>query len=321
MTQYAAIIYSRDVDWTQPQYADVTAQYARSRRRPAPSSAEVPRSTPPRPPPPCGSRRKGGTTARPPTGPTPRPRRPSPASTCSSAPTSTRQCRSPRPSRAPGTGSSRCAPSSSSRCERRRLGGGSRSPPRTPTAPWPRSCGSRAVTSSPPSPAGPATSRSPRTPCRTRACARCRPGRATASPTTRSRGCAPRPAGCAVDLIRRESARGPKEALAFGSAHRGTVLPEEDPGPEVVDDDLLRLVFTCCHPSLAAGDPGGPGPAHPVRAEHRGGGPRPRRLRAHHGQAAHPGPPEDPAGRHPLPGAVGRTTCPSAGTPCSPRPT
>jgi RNA polymerase sigma-70 factor, ECF subfamily len=55
---------------------------------------------------------------------------------------------------------------------------------------------------------------------------------------------------CAVDLIRRESARGPKEALAFGSL-TGTVLPEEDPGPEVVEDDLLRLVFTCCHPSLA----------------------------------------------------------------------
>ena len=27
MTQYAALIYSRDVDWTQPEYADETAQY------------------------------------------------------------------------------------------------------------------------------------------------------------------------------------------------------------------------------------------------------------------------------------------------------
>ena len=27
MTQYAALIYSADVDWTQPQYADVTAEY------------------------------------------------------------------------------------------------------------------------------------------------------------------------------------------------------------------------------------------------------------------------------------------------------
>ena len=56
---------------------------------------------------------------------------------------------------------------------------------------------------------------------------------------------------CAVDLIRRESARGPKEALATGPLTEA-LLPEEDPEPEVVDDDLLRLVFTCCHPSLAA---------------------------------------------------------------------
>ena len=54
---------------------------------------------------------------------------------------------------------------------------------------------------------------------------------------------------CAVDLIRREAARGPKEALAHGPLT--DPLPEEDPGPEVVEDDLLRLVFTCCHPSLA----------------------------------------------------------------------
>ena len=54
----------------------------------------------------------------------------------------------------------------------------------------------------------------------------------------------------AVDLIRREAARGPKEALATGPLPE-VALPDEDPEPEVVDDDLLRLVFTCCHPSLA----------------------------------------------------------------------
>ncbi len=49
----------------------------------------------------------------------------------------------------------------------------------------------------------------------------------------------------AVDLLRREARRAGKEAEAM------TFL---DPGPEpaeVVRDDLLRLVFTCCHPSLA----------------------------------------------------------------------
>ena len=54
----------------------------------------------------------------------------------------------------------------------------------------------------------------------------------------------------AVDVIRREAARAPKEALATGPAAE-VVLAEEDPEPGVVEDDLLRLVFTCCHPSLA----------------------------------------------------------------------
>jgi RNA polymerase sigma-70 factor (ECF subfamily) len=48
----------------------------------------------------------------------------------------------------------------------------------------------------------------------------------------------------AVDLIRREAARGPKEAAAMS-------IPDEEPEPSAVADDLLRLVFTCCHPSLA----------------------------------------------------------------------
>ena len=54
----------------------------------------------------------------------------------------------------------------------------------------------------------------------------------------------------AVDLIRREAARAPKEALAAGTDPL-VVLPDEEPEPAVVEDDLLRLVFTCCHPSLA----------------------------------------------------------------------
>ncbi len=50
----------------------------------------------------------------------------------------------------------------------------------------------------------------------------------------------------AVDLVRREAARDGKEAAAVSCA-------PPDPGtppPEVVRDDQLRLVFTCCHPSL-----------------------------------------------------------------------
>ncbi|MGN9914407.1 RNA polymerase sigma factor [Phytohabitans sp. LJ34] len=49
----------------------------------------------------------------------------------------------------------------------------------------------------------------------------------------------------AVDIIRREARRAGKEAEATMFFE-----PEADP-PEVVRDDLLRLVFTCCHPALS----------------------------------------------------------------------
>jgi RNA polymerase sigma-70 factor (ECF subfamily) len=49
----------------------------------------------------------------------------------------------------------------------------------------------------------------------------------------------------AVDLIRREAARTRKETASMD------LLSEGEPIDSVVDDDLLRLVFTCCHPSLA----------------------------------------------------------------------
>ncbi len=53
----------------------------------------------------------------------------------------------------------------------------------------------------------------------------------------------------AVDLIRREAARSGKEE----SAVQPTPWLDDEPEPEasVVDDDLLRLIFTCCHPSLS----------------------------------------------------------------------
>lgn len=50
----------------------------------------------------------------------------------------------------------------------------------------------------------------------------------------------------AIDLVRRESRRATKEAEA---------LELVEPGPEpaeVVRDDMLRLLFTCCHPALSA---------------------------------------------------------------------
>src|SRR5215467_6748603 len=60
----------------------------------------------------------------------------------------------------------------------------------------------------------------------------------------------------AYDALRREAARPHKELAAAG----GAALVAPDLAPEVLDmvepdsvvrDDLLRLIFTCCHPALA----------------------------------------------------------------------
>jgi RNA polymerase sigma-70 factor (ECF subfamily) len=52
----------------------------------------------------------------------------------------------------------------------------------------------------------------------------------------------------AIDRIRRESARDAKQRQAAATA---AAWPDFDLGGESVDDDVLRLVFTCCHPALA----------------------------------------------------------------------
>lgn len=52
----------------------------------------------------------------------------------------------------------------------------------------------------------------------------------------------------ALDRLRREAKRDDKQL----AAHRGLASLDgwDSPDPSVVRDDLLRLVFTCCHPSL-----------------------------------------------------------------------
>jgi RNA polymerase sigma factor (sigma-70 family) len=52
----------------------------------------------------------------------------------------------------------------------------------------------------------------------------------------------------AIDIVRRERARGAKEQAG---AELMELTRPEPPADSVVDDDLLRLIFTCCHPSLA----------------------------------------------------------------------
>jgi RNA polymerase sigma-70 factor, ECF subfamily len=55
----------------------------------------------------------------------------------------------------------------------------------------------------------------------------------------------------AIDRIRRQISFRAKEAERTHEALLdATILPEEDSA--VLDDDMLRLIFTCCHPSFAA---------------------------------------------------------------------
>ena len=53
----------------------------------------------------------------------------------------------------------------------------------------------------------------------------------------------------AIDIIRRERARDGKEQAG---AELMELTRSEPPADTTLDDDLLRLIFTCCHPSLAA---------------------------------------------------------------------
>ena len=69
-------------------------------------------------------------------------------------------------------------------------------------------------------------------------------------------------------------------------------------------DDRLRLIFTCCHPALAARGPGRAHAAHAGRAHHRRDRPGVPGARADDGPAAGAGQAQDPQRRHPLPGAA-----------------
>jgi RNA polymerase sigma-70 factor (ECF subfamily) len=48
----------------------------------------------------------------------------------------------------------------------------------------------------------------------------------------------------AIDRLRREATRDERQAAALA-------LMEQDPGEHDVNDDQLRLIFTCCHPAIA----------------------------------------------------------------------
>ena len=50
----------------------------------------------------------------------------------------------------------------------------------------------------------------------------------------------------AIDAIRRRSRFDPLE-----EEHAESLAAEEAPDPEQIEDDRLRLIFTCCHPALS----------------------------------------------------------------------
>jgi RNA polymerase sigma factor (sigma-70 family) len=56
----------------------------------------------------------------------------------------------------------------------------------------------------------------------------------------------------AVDLVRRRENYARKLAEIGRSIDPATPPPDEPAGPDDIDDDLLRLVFTACHPVLSA---------------------------------------------------------------------
>ena len=100
----------------------------------------------------------------------------------------------------------------------------------------------------------------------------------------------------AIDRLRRESSRHDRHAQA-------ALVHERDEPPEAgpVKDDRLRLIFTCCHPALAAERPGRPDPAPARRTRDRRDRPRLPRARGDDGPAARPGQAQDPRRQHPLP--------------------
>ena len=135
-----------------------------------------------------------------------------------------------------------------------------------------------------------------------------------------------RPPGCR--RARRDgSSRPPATARSTGSAGRrrartGTPRPlcytrRDEPAEEdVVRDDRLRLIFTCCHPALASRRPGRADAAAPRRAHDRGNRARLPGARNDDGAAAGPSQGQDPRREDPVPGSRARPTSRAAFARC-----
>ena len=119
----------------------------------------------------------------------------------------------------------------------------------------------------------------------------------------------------ALDRLRRESSRHGREAQAalLRPGHAGAARRWEP-----VPDDRLRLIFTCCHPALAAEAQLALTLRLIGRAADPGDRPRVPRPRGDHGPAAGPGQAEDPRRAASPTGCRATRSCPTGCRSCSP---
>ena len=103
----------------------------------------------------------------------------------------------------------------------------------------------------------------------------------------------------AIDRIRRETKRDDKQREAQMSYDDG---PPEPLG--AIEDDRLRLIFTCCHPALAMEARVALTLAHGRRSDDARDRPRVPGAGGHDGPADHPGQGQDQGGSHPVSGAI-----------------
>ena len=110
----------------------------------------------------------------------------------------------------------------------------------------------------------------------------------------------------AIDRLRRRTRLAQKQEEI---ARHLELLAEEEDAP--VPEDLLRLIFTCCHPALSIEAQVALTLAHARGALDRGDRARLPGARADHGAAARAGQGQDPRRAHSLPGAGRRRRSPS----------
>ena len=115
----------------------------------------------------------------------------------------------------------------------------------------------------------------------------------------------------AIDRLRRRA----RFDKALGEL--ALLLEADEPAPDPdLPDDRLRLIFTCCHPALPAGRPGGDDAARGVRADHGGDRPGLPHPAADGGAAHRPGEGEDQGRAASRTRCRGATRSPTGSRPC-----